>query len=485
MKPIDPCINCIVRAACLNVKHNRTMVNCPQYESYRMKFKTYQREKNYPYINDEDKDWLKDGKLFDTNARLNDKTVVDNLYNKLFASSNFRNLNLYKEALDCILGNLVNFGRVNQAMSKPNEKTNKFRHAWFKQIVVDNILRVLTENNYCMYWKGYNWGHDNVECGKYLLTIKIIGQHLDTNRTKPHESILMYKRTRKKDKFGKIIQIPTKPPLTKMYKRMKNDVDFINTITCNATVGFEYDQDRFYKNGVVYQLSNLVNSGHLFKSGNRYEINKNSMYLYRSFSRNDYRCGGRFFTPIFQSLSGFIRETMTIDGQETVELDYSGHHIRMLYHKEGLNFNGECYVYTKQDTKNKHKRDLHKSIAMIAINATSRSSAVRAVQSKINKDNYDIPNFKAPSLKYINEQYEEFLNYHKPIAKYVNADIGIRLQREDSDIMNDILVNLSKRSIIGLPVHDSVIVQKKHAQILKDEMINCYYKHTNNYPIIK
>ena len=51
---------------------------------------------------------------------------------------------------------------------------------------------------------------------------------------------------------------------------------------------------------------------------------------------------------------------------------------------------------------------------------------------------------------------------HKPIAKHLFSDAGIWLQNLDSHIMNGILMRLMERDILGLPVHDSVIVQREH-----------------------
>jgi hypothetical protein len=209
------------------------------------------------------------------------------------------------------------------------------------------------------------------------------------------------------------------------------------------------------------------------------------MYIYRSFTRGGFEFGGRFYTPVFQGIPSSWRKTITIDGEETVELDFSAHHIRMLYHQEGLDFKGEPYIYSKDDEEKKDKRQIHKYIAMIALNAKDKKSSIYAVRGAI-EDDKDNDKFHSdiPSLKDIEQQLDDFVEHHKPISKYVSNDAGIKLQKKDSDIMHSILVDLTKKGIVSLPIHDSVIVQKKYEDILKETMTKQYNNHLRYTPTI-
>ncbi|MEA1946321.1 MAG: hypothetical protein U9N83_03340, partial [Thermodesulfobacteriota bacterium] len=55
-------------------------------------------------------------------------------------------------------------------------------------------------------------------------------------------------------------------------------------------------------------------------------------------------------------------------------------------------------------------------------------------------------------------------------------DIGITLQNIDSKIMNNILMRLMDKSILGLSVHDSVIVAEQHTDVLREIMVAEYEK---------
>jgi hypothetical protein len=63
---------------------------------------------------------------------------------------------------------------------------------------------------------------------------------------------------------------------------------------------------------------------------------------------------------------------------------------------------------------------------------------------------------------------------HPSIAKHLFSDAGINLQNLDSHIMNAILMRLMERDILGLPVHDSVVVQWEHEEVLCEIMMREY-----------
>ena len=56
-----------------------------------------------------------------------------------------------------------------------------------------------------------------------------------------------------------------------------------------------------------------------------------SVFLYRVFNRGAFKCGGRFFGHWVQMIPSGYRKYLQIDGEPTVEIDYSSMHISMLY----------------------------------------------------------------------------------------------------------------------------------------------------------
>ena len=191
-------------------------------------------------------------------------------------------------------------------------------------------------------------------------------------------------------------------------------------------------------------------------------------YLYRSFNRNSFDLGGRAYGALHQTIPRHLRPYIHINNEPTVELDYSAFHILMLYHKEGIDYLDDPYLVCEgQD-----KRSAYKAVAVVSINAKNRKDACKGIWGKFKELGIPTPNGKKPYRRLV----DKFGEVHQPIAKYLYSDVGIELQNKDSQIMNSILMTLMSKGILGLPVHDSVIVAEQHEDILREAMIGEYEK---------
>jgi len=453
--------------------------------------------------------WLRKNKRY-LKPKLNviEKQFVDDIFDELFKESNFRKLDLYKEALDCILANLIFYGRKQSPLTNPNP-IYYTEHKWATRTIFKNILVSLVRADYCHHWKGFKHKHNQKFSypAKYFPTEKIINNYIHVKNKKPESCILLYKKDAKKRRVLK--------PYTETWftRKLNRHVNMINDTLKTSTVKFKYkvtNANYLYNPSFENQVEYLLNANHIklitdqgvvnedliwmdtiygtrlyVDNEYEFEISNESLYVYRSFNRGKWEFGGRFYTPVFQGIPSAWRKTITIDDEETVELDYSAHHIRLLYHEEGLEFDGEPYVYAKDDVENADNRMVHKYIAMIAINAIGKGQTINAVCGAI-EDDYDAGKYTSdiPTKVEIEQHYDEFIKHHEPIANYVSNDAGIKLQRKDSDIMNEILLELALEKIVGLPVHDSVIVKLKHKNKLKQEMTKQYFKMINKQPQI-
>lgn len=192
----------------------------------------------------------------------------------------------------------------------------------------------------------------------------------------------------------------------------------------------------------------------------------NAESLHRIFSRGSFKYNGRAYGALHQGMPKHMRPFMLINGRETVELDFSGYHILMLYHKEGINYQKDPYLVCGGP----ELRGVFKAVGLIAINATSEQKAYGAIREELEARKIPLPAFDRP-LKTLVEMFRQA---HKPIEKYLFSDAGIWLQNFDSHVMNAILMRLMEQGILGLSVYDSVIVQKEHEGILREIMIQEY-----------
>lgn len=199
--------------------------------------------------------------------------------------------------------------------------------------------------------------------------------------------------------------------------------------------------------------------------------------LHRVYNRGKFNCGGRAYGALHQSLPKEIRYFIHIDGQETVELDFSAYHILMLYHMEGIDYQQDPYTICED----KGMRKVYKAVGLIAINAENEKSAYGAIREELADRGLPLPKrHKQPFVSLVNT----FKQAHTPIEKYLFSDVGTKLQNKDSDIMNAILVRLMDMGIIGLSVYDSVIVQAQHKDAIEAVMMEEYKKQMGFKPVI-
>jgi hypothetical protein len=191
--------------------------------------------------------------------------------------------------------------------------------------------------------------------------------------------------------------------------------------------------------------------------------------LHRVFNEGSFEEGGRFYGSYHLEMPKELRKFIRINGNPTVELDYSAHHIRMLYHKEGLQYTDDPYSLLCQDQS---ERIIHKLANLVAINAENEKEAVKGLRQKLRQAGiyYDLTN------KALMRLICDFREAHKPIAEYLCSGIGRTLQNKDSRITEAILTRLMEGNIPCLPVHDSYIVEIQHKDTLYQVMMEEYEK---------
>lgn len=208
--------------------------------------------------------------------------------------------------------------------------------------------------------------------------------------------------------------------------------------------------------------------------------------LVRKFCRGNtkeglaFRKGGRAY-GYHQELPSKIRPFIKINCLKTIELDYAGLHLNMAYAQLGLTPPSEPYVWSKADEGHEIERTLMKQLYNITINALNRTSAIRAFSLKFRKVKHLLPKGTKPK-----DFIEKFEEYHKPLLEqnFLYSDMGVTFQYKDSQIMEAILKRLFTANIPGLPVHDSVIVEKKHEAFLLQLMKEEYKKMIGTEPVV-
>lgn len=188
--------------------------------------------------------------------------------------------------------------------------------------------------------------------------------------------------------------------------------------------------------------------------------------LYRVFNNGTFDHGGRFYGGWWQNVPREYRRFITINGKPTVEVDYSNMQLAMLYARMGYQLEGDAYAIGGIDPQH---RDLIKQETLKLINAKGHMEAPR--KSSL------------PSGWTWKELQDAISEKHKPVAEYFGSGEGIRLQRLDSDIAEDVIMRMMDKGVPVLPIHDSFIVAEGYADDLSEIMLDAYQQRMGGMTI--
>lgn len=156
--------------------------------------------------------------------------------------------------------------------------------------------------------------------------------------------------------------------------------------------------------------------------------------------------GGRLFGGWWQSLSREDRHRIRLNGEQVVDLDYSGMFPRLAYLKAGLEPpEGDLYAVSGLDDP--RYRDGVKGMMNTLL--FTREPKVR-MPPAIRK--------LLPSGWTTAKVREAILSHHPGLAAVIEKGIGFELMFTESQIMVRVLLRLIEEGIVGLPMHDGLMV---------------------------
>lgn len=217
------------------------------------------------------------------------------------------------------------------------------------------------------------------------------------------------------------------------------------------------------------KLSEALRSKQIEDQEEVYFIDESAIRLYRIFSEGSFKRGGRFYRGWWQQVPQRFRKYIHIDGQKTVELDYSRFHISILYAELGVMPPADSYkIHSKVSEK----------ITKYAINAMLNAKGIVKPHKDFDEEDCGIP-------------WEGFIKLiekkHKAIVEngYWNTGCGLTLQFKDSLIAEKILLHFAKKDIPCLPIHDSFIIAESFKGELKETMLREYQERFGTDIMIK
>lgn len=221
---------------------------------------------------------------------------------------------------------------------------------------------------------------------------------------------------------------------------------------------------------------------------------------------DDFDHGGRLYTGKggHLNLSKQERRTIRLNGHKTVELDYGGLHIRMLYHLAGADYplNSDPYAAVIEAlgkdargvfAEHPDIRDDLKVMLLALVNGKgSEKQAIARAERRLFESWHDASadreeeeklesearrkRWRAAGLK-VAKVVRAFSKAHEPIKDKFSTGRGLRLQNIDATIARWIMFEmmLPKDCCIPcLPVHDSFITFAEYKTKLRDVMTETY-----------
>lgn len=197
---------------------------------------------------------------------------------------------------------------------------------------------------------------------------------------------------------------------------------------------------------------------------------------YRVFNNSSIKQGGRFYGHWIQNIPKILRKYLLIDGQKTIELDYSCLHLSILYAEQGIKIQKGCDLYTKGILL-KYDRNIVKNAINISLNTATKNSLKCAINNYLHNEY----NGKIRATELISDIESE----HPILAGKLGTNEGLKLQNKDSMLAEQIMLNLFEQNICTLCIHDSFIVQEIYKEKLYNTMRDVFYKMFGKYPQIK
>jgi hypothetical protein len=184
---------------------------------------------------------------------------------------------------------------------------------------------------------------------------------------------------------------------------------------------------------------------------------------YHRVFNSDFRHGGRWYGPWWQSVPSRYRRALTIDGAATVERDIRNCHPRLLCAAAGLELafadpDFDFYALPGED------RASVKLAVNIMLNAATPKKAPQALTKELRDGGDDAPSTHARILMdAVDGQWPQ-------LTCFWSSGIGLRLQAIDADICGRVQRMLRGVGIPCLSVHDSFIVANGKQSALADTM---------------
>lgn len=430
---------------------------------------------------------LMNSALFDV-RKWSDHKNVSRIADTLMADLNLKRLK-YKSCLAVVVLNLYSAWRADPsgyvAYSRDETKYvqgQRYYTPRFGFTVMSNTVEALSNNEYIEHHIGSNRMWDPVEeefygfmsrmratkklirlIVKYRIKVRMINRLSNSGYLVQREEKVRVRTGSRTVKVGKEIPI-VEATLPEHILKSREILELYNKLLSETYIDVDNEH--------------LMRKDRAALKKKQYNLDLTRKQVFRIYSNGKWDEGGRFYRAWWIECPKALRKYISINGNSTVELDYSGVHIQLLYAIKGIN-----YAARDEDPYRLEgfpHRKLNKLVLLTAINAQNDKDAVKATWSQIRKDKL-LMEYGLSSHKPLHDILEALKLKHHEIQDCIASGYGIKLQYIDSQIAERIVEYFTTRRIPILTVHDSFIVESITWRTLEDVMKREYTAEVSRF----
>jgi len=219
----------------------------------------------------------------------------------------------------------------------------------------------------------------------------------------------------------------------------------------------------------VRRINAWLCEAHIAYYGDDDRVDLSQRRLRRIFTES-FTQGGRLFDGFWQQMSKPEREDLYVDGSDPVEVDYSQMAIRTVYAMAKQPYVGQdAYIVPGHK---RYRKGIKKLVSAMLYSSKPLMQFPRGVREMLPKD---------ADLSWLIRRIEET---HAPIRDYFYRGIGLDAMFLESEVMVGVLLRLIDGGVVALPIHDAVIVAKRHLEVTTQVMMEVYKEHLGVAPVL-
>lgn len=208
-----------------------------------------------------------------------------------------------------------------------------------------------------------------------------------------------------------------------------------------------------------------IDFGELSGTTRNQRVDPFDTHLRRIFTQGRFDSGGRLFGGFWQQLSKRDRfETVFIDEEEIVELDFGQMTPRILYGWAQATPAGEDLYQIAGFEE--HRAGVKQVFNAMVFSTKRLSRMPQGVRKSFLKEH---------SVEQVMRQIEKV---HAPISEYFFVGAGHGAQFIESNILVDVLLELKELGVTALPIHDAILVPKSKVVTARSTMLETFRRHT-------